>query len=189
MTDKDIVFLKPLLPQAKLDEMFGVIYGFTKTGDYLFKAKNMKDAYMWQDAHTPIEYKSATEDEKLLLQKFILERDDAFHTASFLAWHDYCGYWELFKPSLDDVINLLYAWWENKGKPRPIIVQTLFYPSNDVAACFDSKRGRHRGRTTVWWPKNKDDCVKMEITSPDKTGIVREKSDCPRDAIPMHENP
>lgn len=147
---KRITFLEPHLPKEKVQEMFNVIYGLTEEDCKLFKPHNYKDAYMYSDAHTVLQYDQASESERALMSSFYLLRDRKFQTNSFLAWHSYGRCWTLFKPDLSEVIYLLYAWWEEHGKPQPLIVQTICYPSND--SCYNETLDRHCGKTTIWWP-------------------------------------
>lgn len=75
--------------------------------------------------------------------------DNGFHEKRFCAWHDYGGYWGLFKPSLDEVIGAIYEWWIAEGKPK-IYVRTKPWLSS-VAASYDAEKDLHLGETEVWW--------------------------------------
>lgn len=136
------------LPKEVVEEVFKTIRCVSKGDDeptFIFHPKNYVDGYMWNAQEGKI--KSCDLDD--IDRRFLLG-ESIFKLTRFIAYHDYAGYHGLFKPDLEEVINLIYDWWVKEGKPQRLYVRTRPYPDNTIAA-YNSQLDRHYGQTWVWY--------------------------------------
>ena len=140
------------LAQSDVHAMFHVLIGVAKDDGSkeasLFRANNLSGAYMWSDQHSVIDSKDLTESDK----KFLASRE-SFQTELFYGMHAYGGYWQFFRPDLNEVINLIHDWWVRVDKPSHVYVQTRPWPNYNARESYSVELDRHRAVTQVWWIK------------------------------------
>jgi len=116
----------------------------------IFTPIDATNAFMWTDENRYKPRSEWTEDDK----EFLLpDRNVLFSKQDFIGWHEYAGYWGLFKPSLNEVIAQIYDFWISIGQPK-IYLRTQCYPSRHINACYNPVRDQHHGRTEIWWLKS-----------------------------------
>lgn len=143
------VDIQSLLTEFQMMEVAKAMTCYNRAGT-LFRPPGFTMAYLWAAEEYAIKLQDNDEFEALFLSE---KKEQTFQSKNFYGWHDYGGYWGLFKPTLQEVINLIYDWWL-LTKPVKFFVTTRCFPSMDVNACFCPKRDKHCGETIVWWPKS-----------------------------------